>query len=476
MQEVPVVFYFRERELKKLDNFMLSGSDKAMAIFGRRRTGKTQLIMEYLGNCRKSGNPRNVIYFQASGYDYSVCLNDFKATLVRAFPELKVTEYFKTFKDVISYISERETPIEAIIIDEFPFIAKKNENVPVEFQWIIDHGLGRIKLILLGSNRSFMKKQINDSESPLYGRFDEIMEVRPFSYRDVRTLFPNFEDAVRVYAATGGVAQYVMLYTGYSSVDGAETDLFFTRDGRLLQEAHNILLQELKDVTTYTSILRAIGGGKTAGQIAGKCEIDQRAIYAYLTRLEEIGVVSVMYNPFPGKNKEKRYVISDHLFRFNYTFIEPNISLINALDAESKGYILGNRYSEYLGLVYEEIIRDSCYEYSLKGLIPFMPNAAGKWWGNICEEGVWSESEVDFVAFNDSDVLIGECKYREKAAGPGELDRLILKSQFIPVKGRKKHYVLASKSGFTEELKQRRDVILIERDGFDCQVDSNCLI
>lgn len=92
----------------------------------------------------------------------------------------------------------------------FPFLAKKDENVPVEFQWIIDHGLGSIKLILLGSNLSFMKKQIGNREAPLYGRFDEIMEVRPFTFSQVRSLFPSRDDAMMVYSLTGGVAQYVM--------------------------------------------------------------------------------------------------------------------------------------------------------------------------------------------------------------------------------------------------------------------------
>ena len=458
------MFYFREHELKKLNNFMSSDNTKAMAIFGRRRTGKTQLIIEYLDMCRKLETADKIIYFQASSYDYSVCLSDFKATVIQSFPELQIIDCFNSFKDIFSYISQQKLPVKAVIIDEFPFIAKKCEDVPVEFQWIIDHGLGSIKLVLLGSNRSFMKKQITDTESPLYGRFDEIMEVLPFTFSEVFTLFPDFEDAVRVYATTGGVAQYVMLYKDFVSIDDAENELFFTKDGRLLQESGNILVQEVREVTTYTSILRAIGNsGKTSGQIAGKCNLDQRAVYAYLTRLEDLGIISAISNPLSLKNKEKRYIISDYLFRFNYTFIEANLSMINALGFKSKEYILDNKYSEYLGFVYEEIIRSNCFEYACSNLIPFMPGTVGKWWGNICENGVWSESEIDLVAFNDSDILIGECKYREKSVGLKELDSLILKSQFIPCKDRKKHFLLASKSGFTDELKARTDIILIDQ-------------
>ncbi|MBR4576758.1 MAG: hypothetical protein IKO25_06095 [Clostridia bacterium] len=55
-----------------------------------------------------------------------------------------------------------------------------------------------------------MKKQIGNREAPLYGRFDEIMEVRPFTFSQVRSLFPSRDDAMMVYSMTGGVAQYVM--------------------------------------------------------------------------------------------------------------------------------------------------------------------------------------------------------------------------------------------------------------------------
>ena len=38
-----------------------------------------------------------------------------------------------------------------------------------------------------------MKTQIWNLEAPLYGRFDEIMEVRPFTFQQVLSLFPSAE-------------------------------------------------------------------------------------------------------------------------------------------------------------------------------------------------------------------------------------------------------------------------------------------
>ena len=73
--------------------------------------------------------------------------------------------------------------------------------------------------------------------------------------------------------------------------------------------------------------------------------------------------------------------------------------------------------------------------------------------------------EIDVVAFDDNHLVIGECKYRNKAVGLQELKALQAKGLFVQSKGRELYYLLASKSGFTEELRSMKDahVILIDK-------------
>ncbi len=123
--------------------------------------------------------------------------------------------------------------------------------------------------------------------------------------------------------------------------------------------------------------------------------------------------------------------------------------------------ILNDQYHEFLGFVYEDIIRSSIFQYALDYKLPFMPRSTGKWWGQICRNGEWQESEIDVIAYDDHHLIVGECKYRNKAAGIQELDNLKLKAQFIPSKGRELFCLLASKNGFTEDLKQIQDSHLI---------------
>jgi len=449
------MLYFRNREKEQLISFTRQPRYKAMAIYGRRRTGKTALVLDYLENNQEAP----AVYFQITTFDYTSCLNDFVSVLASFNSQLEpLLRPYSTFRDVFAFLSSTQLNHPAlIIIDEFPFLAKKSENVAIEFQWIIDHALKDMKLILLGSNLSFMRKQIQNDQSPLYGRFDVIMEVLPFSFSEIHELFPDFEDAVEVLAQTGGVAQYVMYFKDYSSVQKASESLLFDRTGRLFLEAPNLLMQEVRDISTYISILRVIGAAeKDSGKIAKQCGIDQRNIYPYLNKLIDLEIVSLVNNPLSVK-KEHRYRISDSFFRFYYTFLEPNVSLISTLREKSRSIILNDQYNEFLGFVYEDIIRASIFQYTLDYQLPFIPRAVGKWWGQICKNSRWQESEVDIIAYDDHNLIVGECKYRSKATGLQELDSLKLKAQFIPAKGRELFFLLASKSSFTEEVKLIKD-------------------
>ena len=331
-----MVVHFREKEIEKINGFLNTNNKKAMAIYGRRRISKTELVLHTIHNINFKA-----YYYQVSSPDYKTSLMDFKNVLNI---NDSVLDSLNTFKDTFIYLSKILEEKTIIIIDEFPFLAKRNEGIGMEFQYIIDHCLGKIKLVLLGSNKSFMKAQIENDNSPLYGRFDEIINLLPFSFKEILTLFDSPKDAINVYALTGGVAQYVMYFKDYKTVDKAIDELYFNRLGRLFLEGTNILNQEVKDSTNYNLILRAIGSSyKSAGDIANKIKMDTRAIYSYLTRLIELGFINEVSNFV--KSKEKRYYISDLYLRFSYTFIEPNISMITSLGHLSKEYILNERYN-----------------------------------------------------------------------------------------------------------------------------------
>ncbi|MBQ9327769.1 MAG: ATP-binding protein [Solobacterium sp.] len=454
------MFYFREDEIEAVTRFSASKTAHAMAVYGRRRAGKTQLIT----HCKYTFLEHEMVYFQVSSGDYIECLKDFTSTVQTETGEDTILSNISSFKDVFVYLEKVMDTGHIFVIDEFPVFAKRNSNVALEFQWIIDHSLKKHKLILMGSQLSFMKKQIYSDAEPLYGRFHEVLHLLPFTFEEVNTLFPDFHDAMKVYATTGGVAQYVAFCLDYPSVDEALSHLFFNKDGRLFSEADNLLMMELRDLTSYKKILRAIGyTGKTLAQIASKCGVDQRAVLPYIERLIELDIVNESNIVLSQKRQVKRYRITDLLFRFTNSFIEENKSFINIVGKDSMEHILDNQFNEFLGVAYEEIIRVSLMKAGIRKEIPFVAKHIGEWFGNVSENDTWHETQVDVIAYDDKNLIIGECKYTNKAIGMNILDKLKLKGQFISSGDRKKYYALASSSGFTDEVinAKGKDVILI---------------
>ena len=452
------MFYYRKEEIEKIERFYRMDESKAMAVYGRRRIGKTQLMVQ----CANHSLKGRMIYYQVSNPSYDVAVEDFKSAIALILGHDLVVQSLKTFKEIFSFLSRILDEQYVFVIDEFPILAKRTEDIDVEFQWIIDHALGKQKIILIGSQLSFMKKQIASKEAPLYGRFDEIIHLMPFSFEEVRGLFQSDEEAMSVYACTGGVAQYVMLFKRYDSVQEAMENLSFNKDGRLFTEANNLLMMELKEPTFYKRILEAIGStAKTVSQIATKCGMDQRALTTYLAKLVGLDIIYPSESMLAGKRIARRYEISDLLFRFTNSFIEPNISYITIAGSASMKVILNERYQEYLGKVYEELVKRQVLMDGAKGMLPFAPVTAGRWHGNIFEKGNRLESEVDVIAYDQDNVIIGECKYSSKKIGLSVLEKLKQKAVFISAGKRKIYYLLASKEGFTEELLSRKDDNLI---------------
>ena len=140
--------------------------------------------------------------------------------------------------------------------------------------------------------------------------------------------------------------------------------------------------------------------------------------------------------------------------------------MITQIGSQSRTYILDHHYQEYLGFIYEEVIRNSLYSLALQKKIPFMPHETGKWWENIFRNGQWMESEIDVAASDGNHILLGECRYRNRKAGVSEYENLKREADFAVKKTSDVFWLIASDDGFTEDLKNIHDdhLILIEQD------------
>jgi hypothetical protein len=97
------MFYFRDEEFRHLDQFLNRPGAKAMAVYGKRRTGKTRLLTEYID---KGHGEYTFLYFQCTSYDYRTCLKDFLAVAMRLFPKDTFLSSMPSFREAISLLSQ----------------------------------------------------------------------------------------------------------------------------------------------------------------------------------------------------------------------------------------------------------------------------------------------------------------------------------------------------------------------------------
>jgi hypothetical protein len=201
------------------------------------------------------------------------------------------------------------------------------------------------------------------------------------------------------------------------------------------------------------SIIETVADGYTRlNEIASKIGEKPDKTSKYMTSLLDLKIIEKIYPVGHTKRSRKSiYRIKDHFFRFYYRFITKHFSL---LEQEMIDRVYHRLISPRLSAFYGQSFEDVCREYLIREntlmRLPFVFNEIGSWWGyNPVKK---QEEEIDILAVNEKQCIVGECKWRNKKTGMDVFKRLVEKSQLLPYE--KTFYYLFSKSGFEAALLQ----------------------
>ncbi len=429
-------FVNRMEELGALKRVFNSDRFEFIIIYGRRRIGKTRLVLEAVKD-------KEYIYYLSVERGN---LERFRRTASRQVGELKYVRedwesYFYFLKDKI------------VIIDEFPNLIREDKAVLSIFQKIVDTMLldTKTKLILIGSSISMIKEKVLSYKSPLYGRRTGQIRLKPLNFKHLREFFPNVSprELVEIYGFTDGVPYYIEKvktpFWNWLNRELADPKSFLREEGDF------ILRYEFEEVGTYKRILEAIAAGRTKlGEI--KSFVRRESISEYMKNLIELELIDYI-KPIIG-GRRGIYRIKDNFTRFWYRYIYPNLSEI-----EAGLYIVNDirrDYDSYLGEVYEKIALEHIIHEIKEGRLPIV-NKIGKWWHR--------GEEIDIVGLKGRDIgIFVEVKWSNLTYKDVKrvYQELITKSRWFNV--RKKVYIIVCRSGQNigvEDLKiyTLRDVI-----------------
>ena len=344
------------------------------------------------------------------------------------------------------------------VIDEYPYLAKAKPAISAMLQHIIDHKWTESKmyLILCGSSMSFMESQVLGKESPLYGRRTSQFKIEPLDYKETAVFHPNLsaEDNSLIYGITGGVPHYINKLDVRDSVDEALLDNFFDRSSYLYEEPGNLLKQELREPAIYNAIIKAIAeGASRMNDIKMKVGEENSVVSKYLKTLIDLGIAK-KETPITEKlGKKTIYLLADNFFRFWYRFVPINMSAIDS-DRIAKTYphAVKQYLPDYMGLIFEKMCQDYLMRYADN--LPILLSEVGQWWGTDSKTRKQVQIDIVGTPTDGDEYLIGSCKYRNEKIG---LDELELLRSYAAVfgKGRKYHYYIFSKGGFTSNLAEQ---------------------
>ncbi len=459
-------FVDREQEMQTLQQEYNRDGSALVVLYGRRRVGKTTLISEFIRD-------KKALFFLASEESEPQNRNAFRektaefldSDLLRS---ADVKSWDVLFREIVNAMLPGK-PV--IVLDEFQYLGKANPAFPSIFQRIWEEILKDkpVMVILCGSLISMMESQTLAYGSPLYGRRTAQIRLKQIPFGYYPEFFPgkSRKELIEMYAVTGGVPKYIELFAQSEDIYRAIEQCVLNRSGYLYDEPHFLLQQEVSEVGSYFSIIKAIAAGNSKlSAISSVLEIKSTSLTKYLKTLIDLDILErevPVTEESPEKSKKGLYKIKDNYLRFWFAFVYPNMSFIESGHSRIvMNKIRQSLVKNHIAFVYEDVCRERMWDLNGEGTWPFYFTKLGRYWD--------ARTEIDIAALDPEgrNLILGECKYWAEPVGIGVLRELEEKAQSVAWErdSRKVWYVLFGLSGFTQELKDlaavREDLLLFE--------------
>ena len=325
----------REKEKEKLDKILQSNQAEFLALYGRRRVGKTFLIRQYLkdkivfdiSGAKEGSKKQQISNFFA---EYLTQTKGQKETIAPDSWQVA----FRYLAQFLSELPETETK-HVVFLDEMPWLdTPKSEFISaLEFFW--NQHVSRMDNVLLiacGSASSWIRKNLINARGGLYNRITQRIKLKPFNlyetelfFQDMGVNLPRYQ-VLELYMVMGGIPFYLKeVEKGKSSTQMID-EICFSEQGLLGEEYEQLYHSLFKNADLHVTIIEALAAqpqGMTRTAIADKTQIGETQLSRTLEELEECDFITA-FKPLINKKKEAIYKLTDLYSLFYLKFIQQN--------------------------------------------------------------------------------------------------------------------------------------------------------
>lgn len=325
----------RNYEIKRLGESLKSQESELIAIYGRRRVGKTYLIRNV---CEKH------IKFEVTGLyggnqekQLDIFFDELKRVSKKIKNKDKPTNWKEAFELLKSYINGlRSQSKKVIFIDEMPWIDTHKSDFRMYFGHFWNTYCEKrndLVVVLCGSAASYMVQNVISNKGSLHARITYKLQIKPFSLFETQAFLKSKNinwghyQILHLYIAIGGIPHYLNKVNKGESVVQSIQRLCFDSDGDLINEFNEIFESLFSHSTSHISIIRALGNlnkGISRDELIKKSK--HAGGGAFTRALDEL-IASGFVTKYPAFDKKLRkmlYRLSDEYSKFYLKYIEPN--------------------------------------------------------------------------------------------------------------------------------------------------------
>ena len=400
----------RDEELRRLDA-MLHRSRSFGVLWGRRRVGKSRLLIEW---ARRNGG----LYVVADQSSAAVQRRYFSLAVGTRFSGFEDAEFssWQLLFDRLDEEASRDDWQGPLIIDEFPCLVFADPGISTALQKWLDSRSRQIRVVLSGSSIRTMKDTILNPSSPLYGRATEAFPLSTLRPGCLVSRFPScsHRELVSIYAVFGSMPRYLELASEHAGdlIDMVD-DLILDPRAPLHHEADRILEMETPSAVALRPILDVIGNGAhRVSEIAACLGRQASSLSARLAMLVEMDLIrrETPFGSDPKSGKRSLYQIADPFLRLWFRVVAPNRSLLAEAPSATRRQCWVKHRGGLEAYAWEELCRMAvpklhCVAPKVAEHGPF--GVAKRYWYR-------NDRELDIVArsLSGPEVLVGEAKWR----------------------------------------------------------------
>jgi len=327
----------RQSEMSVLERALKSPDPEFVAVYGRRRVGKTFLVREYFGDC---------ICFELTGlHDASMPeqLENFAEALGRAMKSgiqpRTPKSWREAFRELEQFLESPSFPRRrggkrVVFLDELPWLDTRRSRFSSALEHFWNSWASRqndLILVVCGSAASWMIQNIVQARGGLHNRVTRRIRLLPFSLGETEAyLRSRGVDLTRyqlaeLYMAMGGVPHYLKEAEPGLSAAQIVDNACFSSQGLLRDEFARLYASLFDDPEQHVAIVKALARkreGLTRGELLTISGL--RSGGTATKRLEELEESGFLLRsvPFGKKENDALYRLADEFSLFHVTWMQ----------------------------------------------------------------------------------------------------------------------------------------------------------